>query len=103
MKLKDIAHIRTGDKGNLINIAVIAYDEENYHTLKENITAEVVEDFFSEFCKGEVIRYEIDTLNALNFVLHNFLDGGVTRNLRLDRHGKSMGMALGEMEINISK
>ena len=99
MKLKDIAHIRTGDKGNLINIAVIAYKGKDYETIKEHIRAEAVKGYFSEFSKGEVIRYEVDSLNALNFVLHNFLDGGVTRNLRLDRHGKSMGMALGEMEI----
>jgi len=99
MKVKDVAHVRTGDKGNSINISVIAYKKKDYSLLKKQVTVDVVKDFFLEFYKGDVIRYDIDELQTFNFVLHDFLDGGVTRNLRVDRHGKSMGMALGEMEI----
>lgn len=99
MKIKEIAHIRTGDKGNLINICVIANKLDNYIYLKEKLTANIVGDYYSDFFNGETVRYDIDNLLALNFVLHGFNDGGVTRNLRLDRHGKSMGMALLEFEI----
>lgn len=99
MKLRDIAHGRTGDKGNSCNIGVIAWNGKDYPLLKEKLTAERVKEFFSEFCLGKVTRYEVDSICGLNFVLEDVLDGGVTRSLRLDRHGKSLGMALFEMEI----
>lgn len=94
-----MAHIRTGDKGNLINICVMANGQNNYNYLKDKLTEDVVGDFYQEFFTGQTVRYDVDNLLALNFVLHNFNDGGVTRNLRLDRHGKSMGMALLELDI----
>lgn len=99
MKLKDIAHARTGDKGNMCNIAVIPYDENDYLMLKSFLTQEKVEEYFSEICFGGVIRYDLDNICAFNFVLEQSLDGGVTRSLALDKHGKSLGMALLEMEI----
>jgi len=99
MKLKEIAHSRTGDKGDISNISVIAYTKEGYDSLKEKVTTEVVKDYFRDMCKGSVVRYEIDSLYALNFVLDKTLGGGVTRSLALDKHGKSLGMALMEMEI----
>lgn len=99
MKLKEIAHTRTGDKGNMSNIAVILYDEKDYPMLKEFLTAKIVEEFFSEICFGEVRRYELDNICAFNFVLEESLGGGVTRSLAVDKHGKSLGMALLEMEI----
>ena len=97
--LKDIAHIRTGDKGNLCNIAVIPYSEEDYGYLKERLTAEVVREFYSDLCKGEVHRYEVDSICGLNFVLEDSLGGGVTRSLAVDKHGKALGMALLEITI----
>lgn len=99
MKLKEIAHSRTGDKGDISNISLIAFKSEDYPLLKEKVTAEKVKEYFREICKGQVVRYEIDTLYSLNFVLDKTLGGGVTRSLALDKHGKTLGMALLEMEI----
>ena len=100
MKLREIAHARAGDKGNTCNICVVPYREEDYPFLLEKLTAEVVKDFFREICLGEVIRYEVKSLNSLNFVLKQSLGGGVTRSLAVDKHGKTMGMAL--LEISLS-
>lgn len=99
MRLKDIAHSRTGDKGDISNISLIAYKSEDYKILKEKVTAEVVKEYFKDICHGEVKRYEIDSIGSLNFVLDKTLGGGVTRSLSLDKHGKSLSMALLEMEI----
>lgn len=99
MKLKEIAHSRTGDKGNISNISLIAYDMKGYQLIKEKVTEEKVKKFFKEIVKGEVVRYEIDSLGALNFVLYDALGGGVTRSLSIDKHGKCLGSALLEMEI----
>lgn len=99
MKLLDIAHSRTGDKGNISNISLIVYDEKDYPLIKEKITAEKVKEYFSDIVKGEVVRYELDNLCALNFVMDKALGGGVTRSLAIDKHGKSLSSALLEMEI----
>ena len=98
MKLKEIAHARTGDKGEISNISVIPYDENNYEMLKEKVTEARVAEYFREICHGKVTRYELDGIHALNFVLDKTLGGGVTRSLALDKHGKTLGMALLEME-----
>ena len=100
MKLKEIAHVRTGDKGNLCNICVIPYAPENYPLLKRLLTAERVRDYYHEICKGKVTRHEVDSIQGLNFVLEDSLGGGVTRSLSIDKHGKSLGMALLEMELS---
>ncbi len=99
MKLKEIAHSRTGDKGDISNISLIAYKKEDYPLLKEKVTAEKVKEYFKEICKGEVVRYDIDSIISLNFVLDKTLGGGVTRSLALDKHGKCLSLALLEMEI----
>jgi len=99
MKLRKIAHSRTGDKGNTANIAVIAYRPEDYPLLEQHLTAVRVKEFFSEIVRGEVVRYELPGIGALNFVLHEALSGGVTRTLALDIHGKSLSSAILEMEI----
>ena len=99
MKLLDIAHSRTGDKGNISNISLIVYDEKDYPLIKEKVTAEKVKEYFSDIVKGEVIRYELDNLWALNFVMYDALGGGVTRSLAIDKHGKSLSSALLEIEI----
>lgn len=99
MKLLDIAHSRTGDKGNISNISLIVYDEKDYPLIKEKVTAEKIKEYFSDIVKGEVIRYELDNLRALNFVMYDALGGGVTRSLAIDKHGKSLSSALLEMEI----
>ncbi len=99
MKLLDIAHSRTGDKGNISNISLIVYDKKDYPLIKEKVTAEKVKEYFSDIVKGEVIRYELDNLWALNFVMYDALGGGVTRSLAIDKHGKSLSSALLEMEL----
>ncbi len=100
MKLRDIAHSRTGDKGNISNVSVIAYDEKDYPLLLEKVTVEKVKAHFSKLVKGEIIRYELPRIGALNFVMHDALSGGVTRSLTLDIHGKSFSSALLNMDID---
>lgn len=99
MQLRDIAHSRTGDKGNTSNISLIAYRAEDYPTLLREITAAKVAAFFASVITGPVERYEMPGVLGLNFVLHGALGGGVTRSLALDAHGKSLGSALLAMEI----
>ncbi|MDN5351396.1 MAG: hypothetical protein PWQ12_312 [Clostridiales bacterium] len=99
MKLKEIAHSRTGDKGNISNISLIAYDKADYEKLLAGATAERVKSWFKDIVQGEVVRYELPNLGALNFVMYDALGGGVTRSLSLDKHGKSLSAALLEMEI----
>ena len=98
-KLRDIAHSRTGDKGETSVISLIAFDEADYPLLRDNVTAERVRRHFAGIVQGEVIRYEIPSLGALNFVLHKALSGGVTRSLALDAHGKSLSSRLLDMDI----
>lgn len=99
MKLWEIAHSRTGDKGNISNISLIVYDQANFNTLKEKVTAEKVKEWFGRMVKGEVLRYELPQLGALNFVLNQALAGGVTSSTALDKHGKCLSSLLLEMEI----
>jgi hypothetical protein len=99
MRLGDIAHSRTGDKGSLVNISVIAFDERDYPTLVRHVTAARVKERFADLVNGEVVRYEIPSLGALNFVLHGVIGGGVTRTLALDAHGKSLSSALLDLDI----
>jgi hypothetical protein len=99
MLLRDIAHSRAGDKGNISNISVIAYDPKDYPLLEKHVTAERVREHFSDIVRGEVQRYTLPALGALNFVLHDALTGGVTRSLALDAHGKSLSSAILSLEI----
>ena len=90
MRLRDIAHSRTGDKGNTSNISVIAFDAGDYGLLRANVTMERVKALFKGVVHGDVGSYEVPTIGALNFVLKDALGGGVTRSLALDAHGKSL-------------
>jgi hypothetical protein len=99
MKLREIAHSRTGDKGNTSNISVIAYDSKHFLLLKEQVTAARVKAYFAGVVEGDVVRYELPNIAALNFVMSNTLGGGVTRSLALDAHGKSLSSALLDLEI----
>jgi hypothetical protein len=99
VKLRELAHSRTGDKGNTSNISVIAYHEKHFARLKAEVTSERVKALFAGVVEGEVVRYELPNIAALNFVMSNALGGGVTRSLALDAHGKSLSSALLEMEI----
>jgi hypothetical protein len=99
MKLREIAHSRTGDKGNISNVSVIAYNAADYDRIKEEVTAEKVKEWFKDIVLGEVKRYELPKIGALNFVMYEALGGGVTRTLSIDMHGKSLSAALMDMEI----
>lgn len=93
-KLFDLAYGRAGDKGNIANISVIARSPEAYADLKAHLTAERVKAHFGDLVRGAVIRYELDNIEALNFVLYEALDGGGTRSLRIDPLGKSFAGVL---------
>lgn len=102
IKLRELAHSRTGDKGDTSNISVIAFKPEDYRRLVEQLTVERVTAYFAELldpAAGPVRRYELPNVNALNFVLPGILKGGVTRSLALDAHGKALGAALLDIEI----
>lgn len=92
--LQHVAHTRSGDKGNTSNISVIAYQPEFYPLLKEQLTAERFKEFYSGTVNGKVTRYEIDGLEALNFVAEGALGGGVSRSLCLDNYGKSLSAGI---------
>ena len=96
-----IAHTRSGDKGDTCNIGVIAYDESHYLVLVREVTAERVKRHFGELVKGEVERFELLNLGALNFLLHGALGGGGTVSLRTDAQGKTFGAALLSLEIEL--
>jgi hypothetical protein len=99
MLLREIAHARAGDKGNISNISVIAYDPKDYPRLEEHVTAERVKAHLADIAGGEVQRFTLPALGALNFVLHDALSGGVTRALALDAHGKSLSSAILSLDI----
>jgi hypothetical protein len=96
--LFDLAYGRAGDKGDIANISVIARTPEAYAELKAHLTAARVKAYFGSMVHGEVVRYELGNIEALNFVLHGALDGGATRALRIDGLGKSLAGLLLAME-----
>ena len=98
-KLHDLAHCRAGDKGNTSILSLIAYRAADYPLLARAVTAEVVRAHLHGICQGEVRRYELPHLKALQFVLGHALAGGVTTSLALDSHGKALSYALLELEI----
>ncbi len=99
MQLRDIAHSRAGDKGDISNISVIAYRIEDYALLERELTAERVRTHFAGVVQGEVVRYALPQLGALNFVMQRALGGGVTRSLALDAHGKALSGVMLGMEL----
>jgi len=101
IRLGQIAHTRSGDKGDTCNIGVIAYHESHYPTLVREVTADRVKRHFGDLVKGDVERFELPNLGALNFLLHQALGGGGTVSLRVDAQGKTFGAALLAMEIEV--
>ena len=101
IQLREICHSRSGDKGYHANIGLIVYDKRNYELIKKEVTAEQVKAFFKDTVKGEVARYELPRMGALNFVLYDALDGGATRTLSLDGYGKALSSALLSLEIEV--
>jgi hypothetical protein len=100
-KLIEIAHARSGDKGDTANVGIIARKPEYYPILVREVTADRVKEHFAGVCLGAVERYELPNLGALNFLLHESLDGGGTLSLKADPQGKTYSSALLRMEINV--
>lgn len=97
--LRDIAHARSGDKGDGSNVGLIANTPEIYEVLRREVTPERVKTFFGAFVHGKVERFEVPNLHALNFILHDSLGGGGTASLKTDAQGKTHGQGLLQMEI----
>jgi hypothetical protein len=98
-KLYDLAHCRAGDKGNTSILSLIAYRPEDYPRLVADVTVDKVARHLHEIVRGEIRRYELPKLHALQFVCERSLSGGVTTSLALDAHGKSLSYALLEMDL----
>jgi hypothetical protein len=99
LRLMDVAHGRSGDKGNHANVAVIAYTEAGFAWLRDNLTSEAVANYFRQLRPSRVVRYEAPNLLALNFVLHDLLAGGASGSLRTDTQGKTLALALLQMPL----
>jgi hypothetical protein len=98
-RVGDFAHARSGDKGNRANVGVVAFDEACYARLREQLSAQVVADYFRPLGIGAVRRYELPNILAFNFVIEDALAGGASRSLRLDSQGKALGVALLELRL----
>ena len=101
IKLREIAHARSGDKGDAGNVGVIAYDNKGFEIIQKHLTKVRVKKHFEGICFGEVERYEMPNIRAINFLLHNTLGGGGTVSLKHDAQGKILASAMLRMEIEI--
>ncbi len=99
VRVYDLGHSRSGDKGNTSNVSVIAYDEAAWKILQRELTAERVMEAYAHLARGPVRRYELPKLRALNFVIENALGGGVTVSLAQDMHGKSLSYVMLGIEL----
>jgi hypothetical protein len=99
MRVADLAHGRSGDKGDTCNVGLVAYDDDGFAVLQREVTAERVREHFGDLVRGTVTRYELPNIRALNFVLTGALDGGGTMSLRSDHLGKVMYAWLLRMDI----
>ena len=99
LRLSDIAHGRSGDKGDHANVAVLAYTPAGFAWLREHLTADAVGQYFHALKPSRVVRYEAANLLALNFVLYDVLAGGASRSLRTDTQGKTLALALLQMPL----
>ncbi len=101
VRLLELAHARSGDKGDTVNVGLIAYEPEDYLLIKKHVTTDKVKHHFRSLAKGGVERFELPNLHALNFLLHGALDGGGTVSLMTDAQGKVFSTALLRMEIEV--
>jgi hypothetical protein len=99
MLLKDIAYARSGDKGDVVNVGVLALDDAAYQKLATTLTPERVKAHFGDWVRGEVEVYPMPNINAFNLLLRNALGGGATKTLRYDVTGKAFSTALLRMEV----
>lgn len=101
VSLLKLAHARSGDKGDTANVGLIALKEEYYPLLVQHVTAEAVKEHFGPMVKGDVERFELPNLGALNFLLHGALGGGGTLSLMTDAQGKTFSTALLRMHVDL--
>ena len=101
IRLEDIAHARSGDKGDGSNVGIIAYTEAGFRLLQRELTTDRVKQHFSGICKGSVDRFEVPNLKAINFILHDSLGGGGSESVKTDAQGKTHGQALLRMELEL--
>lgn len=101
VELARIAHARSGDKGDGSNVGLIANSPALFAVIRREVTSERVKEHFQEVCRGDVERFEVPNLNALNFILHDSLGGGGTESLKTDAQGKTHGQGLLMMEIDV--
>ena len=101
VRLYDIAHARSGDKGDTVNVGVIARDMKDYDMIRKLLTVEKVKEHFGDMVKGKVERFELPNLGALNFLLHEALDGGGTVSLMTDAQGKTFSTAMLRMWVDV--
>lgn len=101
IRLDEIAHARSGDKGDASNVGLIAGSPEVYEVLRREVTAERVKEHFREVCRGPVERFELPNILALNFILHDSLGGGGTESLKNDAQGKTHAQGLLEMQVDL--
>ena len=99
MKVRDIAHSRTGDKGDYSLVVVFAYDEIGYKKILKDLTVDLVKKSYEGICKGKVVRYEMPKLRAIIYELEHALGGGVTRSLNLDGHGKNFCFVMLDIDL----
>ena len=101
VQLREIAHARAGDKGNISNISLWVYEPRHYAAVKAQVTAERLKSTWPRLLNGRVERYAIDGLHGLNFVLHDAIEGGVNSSLNLDSHGKSFSFLVLSLDVQI--
>ena len=103
VQLREIAHARAGDKGDISNVGLFVFDPRYYEAVKAQVTPEVLKAKFGQLLKGEIRRFAIDHLHALNFVMTEALEGGVNSSLNLDAHGKSWSFLILSLKIDLEE
>ena len=101
IKLREVAHARSGEKGNATNVSVIAFDEKDYPMLRDQVTVERVTRLYGAVTKGRISRYEVPSIGALNFVLNDVLEGGRSRTLAFDESGKALSSLMLTMDVEV--
>jgi hypothetical protein len=101
IKLREVAHSRSGEKGDNVNVSVIAYREDDYELLREQVTVAAVRSVYGPIVRGEILRYEVPNIGALNFVLNNALAGGRSRTLAFEESGKALSSLMLTLDIKV--
>lgn len=101
VKLREIAFTRSGEKGNTSNVGVVPFNENHYDLLLQQVTLDKVKEIYHGLVEGKIVRYELPGIKALNFVMYDALQGGVSRSLNLDVHGKNRSRLILEMDIDV--